>query len=161
MAQAGRQVDRPVASGGARGAMAPLAPALAPLAPVLAPPGPSPGPPGPTVGPPDLIPGPLGLGYPMNLTKFDESYPPSNLETLSTTPPSNFTNHPRKWEPKISNPTPPPPPNLQTPSTTPPRILPTTHESESRKSRILPPPPPPPLEFRNRIDYPPPPSNKS
>ena len=57
---------RPVASGGARGAMAPPGPSPGPpwpqpwppLAPALAPPGPSPGPPGPTVGPRDLIPGP-------------------------------------------------------------------------------------------------------
>ena len=48
-----------------------------------------------------------------------ESYPPRicKLQRLPP-PPSNFTNHPRKWEPKISNPT--PPSNIKIASTTPP-----------------------------------------
>ena len=113
---------RPVASGGARGAMAPLAPALAPPpGPSPGPPGPSPGPPGPTVGPPDLIPGPLGLGYPMKSDEIRRILPPLEFRNLIDYPP------------RI--------------------ILPTTHESKSRKTSN---PTPPPLEFANSIDYPPP-----
>ena len=123
-------MPRPVASGGARGAMAPLAPALAPLAPVLAPLAPvlaplalALAPPGPTVGPPDLIPGPprIGLGYPMKSDEIRRILPPPlEFRNLIDYPPS--------------------------------RILPPTHESKSRKTSN----PTPPLEFANSNDYPPP-----
>ena len=132
---------RPVASGGARGAMAPPGPSPGPPWPQSWPPlALALAPPGPTVGPPDLIPGPLGLGYPMKSDEIRRILPPLEFRNLIDYPP--------------------------------PRILPTTHESKSRKTSnpTNPTPPricklhrlPPPSNFTNHPQnlesYPPPPS---